>query len=122
MLIDVLEGPAFRYRVIGTALVDRARRDVTGHMLDRALYGDHIEEVLAPLRQVVERRRPVRVCGLARGVKTMAAAMEFFCVPLADRDPDRVAYILGVVSFDAKRQRDEAESEAPMVDVLQDFW
>jgi hypothetical protein len=56
---------------------------------------------------------------MARGVKAMAAPMELFCVPLADRDPDRVAYILAVVSFDADRQRDEAEFETPTKDMVQ---
>jgi hypothetical protein len=116
MLIEVLEGPAFRFRVIGTALVDRARRNVTGRMLDREIYGDHIDEVLMPLAQVVEQRRPVRVRGLARGVKTAPAPMESFCVPLSESGADRVAYILTVVSFD--RQGDEAEPEARTVEVL----
>jgi hypothetical protein len=100
LLIEVGEGPRFRYRIVGSALVERAHRDVTGRELDRAIYGEHIDEVLAPLRTVVAEKRPVRVRAFARGVERAPTRMEFLCVPLAGDDPDRVAYILGVLSFE----------------------
>ncbi|GIL38959.1 PAS domain-containing protein [Roseiterribacter gracilis] len=108
LLIEVGEGPSFRYRVVGTALADRARRDATGKMVSKEIYGDHLDDVLRPLCAVVETRRPVRVRGVERGIKMSSTPIEFVCVPIADDESDRVAFALGVISFlDVHIERDD---------------
>lgn len=61
MLIDVLEGGAdFRFRLIGTAIVEDMGRDSTGRRMSE-LYRDHpaaLAQLADRLRQVVRERRP----------------------------------------------------------------
>jgi hypothetical protein len=115
-LIEVIDETYFRYRVIGSLLVDRARRNVTGQMLDEALYGNDLDEVVRPLREVVAHRRPVRVRGYARGIRKTTLPIEALCVPMAgDDDPTKIGFILVVMSFEAKHEPDGSTEPVEMV-------
>jgi hypothetical protein len=60
-LVDVLrepEGLAFRYRLTGTEIVDRAGRDPTGLRFEELYSGDYLETALATYRHVVETGAP----------------------------------------------------------------
>ena len=60
-LIDVLrEGHdlAFRYRLTGTEIVNRAGRDPTGKRFEELYRGDYLETAKATYRQVVDTGRP----------------------------------------------------------------
>jgi hypothetical protein len=60
-LIDVLregDGLAFRYRLTGTEIVNRAGRDPTGKRFDELYRGDYLQTATATYRQVVETGRP----------------------------------------------------------------
>ena len=60
-LIDVLrEGDdlAFRYRLTGTEIVNRAGRDPTGKRFDELYRGDYLQTANTTYRQVVDTGRP----------------------------------------------------------------
>jgi hypothetical protein len=60
-LIDVLREPsglAFRYRLTGTEIVNRAGRDPTGKRFDELYRGDYLQTANETYRQVVESARP----------------------------------------------------------------
>lgn len=60
VLVDVLREPLrFRYRLIGTFVTGLAERDVTGRLLDRALYGPALEAMIWPHQEVVRTVAPV---------------------------------------------------------------
>ncbi|GIL38960.1 PAS domain-containing protein [Roseiterribacter gracilis] len=116
-LIEVIDETHFRYRVVGSTLVDRARRNVTGLMLDEQLYGDDLDEVVRPLREVVLHRRPVRVRGYARGVRKTTTPIEALCVPVAARDDAfKVGFIIVVMSYESSS--DDSASESQPVELV----
>jgi hypothetical protein len=60
-LIDVLRDGdrlAFRYRLTGTEIVDRAGRDPTGKRFEELYSGDYLKTAHATYREVVETGRP----------------------------------------------------------------
>ena len=60
-LIDVQQDPLrFRHRLVGTEIVERLGRDVTGALVSPDLYGPAFERVFAGLRTVAEEVRPYR--------------------------------------------------------------
>ncbi len=64
VLTDVIGTPArFQYRLIGTEITRRVGRDSTGLPLDEVYPAEHYDAVVAPLRWVIENRRPLRTMG-----------------------------------------------------------
>ena len=60
-LIDVQRDPLrFRHRLVGTEIVERLGRDVTGALVSPELYGPAFERVFEGLRLVTEEARPYR--------------------------------------------------------------
>lgn len=60
-LIDVERDPLrFRHRLVGTEIVDRLGRDVTGAPVSADLYGEAFEGVFDALKTIVEEVRPYR--------------------------------------------------------------
>ena len=60
-LIDVLredDGLAFRYRLTGTEIVNRAGRDPTGKRFDELYRGDYLQTAHATYQRVVETGQP----------------------------------------------------------------
>jgi hypothetical protein len=60
-LIDVLREDhdlAFRYRLTGTEIVNRAGRDPTGKRFEELYHGDYLQTAHATYRQVVDTGRP----------------------------------------------------------------
>jgi len=65
-MVDVQSDPLrFRYRLIGTAIVNLLGRDYTGRMVDAATYGEGqiLDRLLRLFTAVVETRRPVAYKG-----------------------------------------------------------
>jgi hypothetical protein len=118
-LIEVIDQRQFRYRILGSTLVERARRNLTGRMIDRDIYGDELDDVLRPLREVVAQRRPVRVRGVARGVRKMNTPIEALCVPLAAQAGDElVGFILVVMVYETKPTFELAEPGAQPFELI----
>ncbi|MDF1735524.1 MAG: PAS domain-containing protein [Minwuia sp.] len=60
-VVDVLQdGTAFRYRLVGSQIVEIAGRNATWLMLDGDLYGTERSRMIAPYRSVVRERAPVQ--------------------------------------------------------------
>lgn len=60
-LIDVIRNPlGFRHRLVGTELVERMGRDVTGRWVDADTYGEAAAEIFEGLKTVVTEVRPYR--------------------------------------------------------------
>ena len=60
-LIDVIEEPLrFRHAWVGSEVVGRMGRDVSGQFVDEALYGSAVEEIRASLAIVAREVRPYR--------------------------------------------------------------
>lgn len=53
-LVDVLGDDQFRYRLLGTEIVDYARRNMTGHILSPATHGPTFEQMRAVYRSACE--------------------------------------------------------------------
>ncbi len=59
-LIDVVGNPAaFRYRLIGTKVVDLRGNDITGRWVDDDLYPKNLHDVVTMMSSAVETRAPV---------------------------------------------------------------
>ena len=66
LLIEAIGEPRrFRYRLIGTELVDFAGRDSTGRLIDRELYGDAADRMLSSMLRVLDGARPHLTLGNA---------------------------------------------------------
>lgn len=60
-VVEVLrDGTAFRYRLVGSRIVQIAGRNATGRMLDGDLYGAELSRMISPYRSVVQARAPVQ--------------------------------------------------------------
>jgi hypothetical protein len=113
MLLDVIESPAdaageaepprFRYRLLGSDLVERFGRDPTGRCVDEVLEGSHARFVIGLYAEAWRTRRPA----LAASEYLSSNAVAFTChrlvLPLAgdsiDAPPDRAAHLLGLQVF-----------------------
>lgn len=60
-VVEVLQdGTAFRYRLVGSRIVQIAGRNATGLMLDGDLYGAELSRMISPYLSVVRARAPVQ--------------------------------------------------------------
>lgn len=93
-LIDVQEDPlAFRHRLVGTEIVESVGRDVTGMLVDEALYGEATKQVFDGLAAVAWEVRPYRRLARLDYTDRPWLAMEALEMPLLD-DDGRVNMIL----------------------------
>jgi len=93
-LIDVGWDPiSFRHRLVGTELVERFERDVTGKTVDGTLYGDATADIVADLSRVATEIRPYRRLARAAWHARDWLVVESVEMPLID-DAGRVAMIL----------------------------
>ncbi len=59
-MMDVIDGGKdFRYRLVGTSLVEVLRRDLSGRLVSECDYGEHRANVLDTFRRPLETRGPV---------------------------------------------------------------
>lgn len=100
MLIDVEEGPRFRYRMLGSELVGRFGRDPTGEYADEVLEGNHKRFVTDLYAGVARSRQPA----LAESEYKSRNAVEFSCrrivLPLSGGLDERVSRLLGMQVFE----------------------
>jgi hypothetical protein len=99
MLIGVEPGPRFRYRLMGSELIERFGRNATGLYVDEVLAGAHREFMLALYADVCDLGQPVGA--LSRYVD--ASGVEFRCsrlvLPLSCNGID-AAQLLSVHTFE----------------------
>ncbi|HEV2550083.1 MAG TPA: PAS domain-containing protein [Stellaceae bacterium] len=126
-LIEVVAPDRFRYRLVGTAIVQTFGHDYTGRFLDELTLGaDRINFFARRLRAVRDNARPLFVRTQyvsAKGVHFMANRLY---VPLSENDRD-VNVVLGSLTFEFSRgttrdgvlgsaQLDASQSEVEIVD------
>lgn len=97
-LIDVL-GDQFRYRLIGTALVEAFGRDYTGAYAHELFPGPRGGFVCALYRSVCDARRPIFTRNRYHTTKDVDLIANRLYLPLSE-DDDRVGMILGAFSFE----------------------
>ncbi|HXY98459.1 MAG TPA: PAS domain-containing protein [Stellaceae bacterium] len=97
-LIDVL-GDQFRYRLIGTALVEAFGRDYTGAFVHELFTGPRAGFVCALYRSVCEARRPVFNRNRYHTTRDVDLIANRLYLPLSEDDRS-VGMILGAFSFE----------------------
>ena len=108
-LIDVLrepDGPAFRFRLAGTELVQRGGHDPTGRRFDELYRGEYLETVQETYRHVAEMGEPL----LTHRIYPLVPKREFLryerlLLPLA-RDGAYVDMVMLLVVVDRQRGSD----------------
>jgi len=98
MLLDVFDGgERFRWRLIGTEVVNRFGRDATGRFGDEVLSGEYLAFLISLVTHVCRCRAPVYSHSLFRwdGGRTLATTRLF--IPLGDEAG--VTQILGAHAF-----------------------
>ena len=99
ILLDVIEaGRDFRYRVVGTGVVDAIGRDFTGETVSEYRHRHEPPAVAEGYRRVCDRRAPDLYQGTLESVGKEFIRYERLAMPLAG-DDDRVAYILSCFEF-----------------------
>jgi hypothetical protein len=95
-LLDVVGLPArYRYRLIGTKIVDAVGRDSTGRFVDE-IYPGGGDALVRLYHYVAAQRRPVRNHGTVQWVGRDFSRYETLVLPLGD---DRVSMLLGGMMF-----------------------
>lgn len=113
VLVDVIGAPpVFRYRLIGTDVVEMANRDATGRALDESLYGANTERMLLAYRETVADCSPKAVREIVHFVAKDWVTIEVLLLPLSN-DGHTVTMILGGVDIvdekPATRNRDQRD-------------
>jgi len=99
-LIDVIDGGArFRFRLVGTAVVNAYGKDYTGRYADELFPDDRLNFIQGIYRTVCDSKTPI----LARNKYHTPKKIELFAtriyMPVSD-DHLNVRYILGVLRFE----------------------
>lgn len=114
VLVDVFGAPpAFRYRLIGTAVTKIAGRDATGRILDETLYGANTDRVLRTYRETVADRSPKAVREIVQFVDKDWIKTEVLLMPLSGdgRTIDMIIGAVDIVDQDPNpRHRDRRET------------
>ena len=106
ILLDVLEdGRDFRYRVVGTGVVDAIGRDFTGETVSEYRHRHEPPAVAEGYRQVCATRAPDLYQGTLESVGKGFIRYARLALPLAG-DDGRVAYILACFDFQGPGQLD----------------
>jgi hypothetical protein len=97
-LIEAVGTPSrFRYRLIGTAVVELTGRDLTGHFVDENLEPAKFAALVEPYETVIRQARPVAKKGRTIWIeKRERLEVEVLLLPVANAQ-DEIALILGSV-------------------------
>lgn len=98
-LIDVVDGGVrFRYRLIGTALVQAYGKDYTGTYADQLVSGERLDFIHQAYRTVVSLKTPVFSHNRYLTVRGPDLIADRVYMPLTDNESE-VRYIFGALSF-----------------------
>lgn len=97
-LIDIVGG-RFRYRLVGTALVDAFGRDYTGQFPDEMFAGPRADMVCDVYRAVCQARQPMFLRSRYITTKNVDLVADRLYLPLSG-DGVAVDMILGALDFD----------------------
>jgi hypothetical protein len=94
-IIEVIEGGArFRYRLVGTRLVEAFGAEYTGKFTDEILSGDRASMVLRMYRSTCAARRPIYIWSTYSSPREVDLVAERIFLPLSE-DGKEVNMILG---------------------------
>ncbi|MEI6559075.1 MAG: PAS domain-containing protein [Rhodospirillaceae bacterium] len=103
MLIDVETEPQrFRFRLVGTRMVEVFGQDPTGKYLDQPWHRRETASLLAPLRRTVASAGPAAVCGIVAWDNGASVDIEWLFLPLGNAS-GRVSMILAGADFFSQR-------------------
>jgi hypothetical protein len=100
VLVDVAHGgmpdgrPRFRYRLVGTHIVEALGRDLTGRYLDEAYEPEVYDYLTAGIHWLVENRRPMRGLTYAEYAGRGWLPVELLNLPFGGDGGDSVARIM----------------------------
>lgn len=98
-ILDVIDaGKRFRYRLIGTALVDAYGKDYTGTHADELISGERLRFIHSVYQAVCTIKAPVFSHTCYHTVRQTDLIANRIYMPLSN-DGVRVGYILGALSF-----------------------
>lgn len=99
-LLDVLERPRdYRYRLMGTGIASRSRRDYTGERVSAIRHQRPPSRFWAQLEKTVDEARPVCIDLPYEGPDEAVRRVENLMMPLGPADAG-VTMLLGVVNFE----------------------
>ena len=99
-IIEVIDGGArFRYRLVGTALVDAWGKDFSGRIADELFPDDRLNFVQSIYRTVCATKMPFFSCNKYHTPKDLDLFSMRIYMPLSD-DGESVSHILGVMRFE----------------------
>ena len=98
-LIEIHAGGRFRYRLIGTAMVEAFGRDYTGRYWDEMFDGPRATAIAQVYDAVRTTRRPVFLRSVYNTTKSVDLIANRIYLPLSEDDRD-VNMILGALTFD----------------------
>ncbi len=99
VLLDILDGgERFRWRLTGTAVVNRFGRDATGRFGEEVLTGHYLQFLTSLVRQVCRRRVPVYSHAIFHWETARMMAISRLFLPLGDETAG-VTQILGAHEF-----------------------
>ncbi len=97
-LIELVQQTRWRYRLIGTAVVDAMGRDATGRYLDEAFSGEQQQFLTRFYRTVTDVRRPAYASCWLKSAAGTNLATHRLATPLSENDAE-VNMILCATSF-----------------------
>lgn len=105
-LIDALPGDEFRFRLLGSEIIDRYGRNSTGKTVRETYHDmpDIARWCTAMFKAVLDSKRPVLARGSLRSVQKDFFSFETICLPLS-RDGTRADMIFGAVHYTAQPRR-----------------
>jgi hypothetical protein len=126
-ITEVIDGGArFRYRLVGTAIVEAFGAEFTGKYVDELVSGERDSFVHACYRAVCAARRPAFVRSKYITTKDIDLTANRVLAPLSE-DGEQVSQILGALTFEFTRpfraaigHRAQIDLSASYVDVLKE--
>ncbi|WP_281019863.1 MULTISPECIES: PAS domain-containing protein [unclassified Minwuia] len=110
-VVQVLQGgTAFRYRLVGSRIVQIAGRNATGLMLDDELYGAEFSRMISPYQAVVQARAPVQTRSPVLFADTWRASDNMF-VPFTTSGDAIDQIIVSVHLADGKTARHDQSGQ-----------
>lgn len=102
-MIDVIDrGARFRYRLVGTAIVETFGQDYTGRFVDEQFLGARGDFIQKIYRTVCDERRPVFLRNDYRTAKGLSIVAVRLFLPLS-QDGEQVSIIVGACRFELPR-------------------
>jgi hypothetical protein len=95
---ETAEGPRFRYAMLGSELVQRFGRDVTGRWVHEALEGEHREFMLGLYGESWRTRQPAMAASEYISANEVAFMCQRLVLPLSE-DGIAVSQLLGIQVF-----------------------